>query len=293
MNAQCMLTSPGFIGADVCHLNLHKTFCIPHGGGGPGVGTIGVAKHLAPFLPGHVVHPVGGEGYNVAPKRSGAVSGAPYGSASILPITYMYLKMLGSEGLKQCTMMAILNANYMAKRLEEEGDYLILFKGKNGQVAHEFIVDLREFKTHGIVEEDVAKRLQDYGFHGPTMSWPVTGTLMVEPTESEDKAEMDRFCDAMILIRREIDDVVSGRVNLKESPLKLSPHTMSAVVDPDWDSKYKYSRMTAAFPAPWVTEKNKFWPPVGRIDNVFGDRNLMCSCPPVTSYEPSVHSSEL
>ena len=287
MNAQVMLTSPGYIGADVCHLNLHKTFCIPHGGGGPGVGTIGVARHLAPFLPGHVVVPVGGEGENVVAKSTGAVSGAPYGSAAILPITYLYIKMLGAEGLKQATSTAILNANYMMKRMETEGDYTVLFKGKNGQVAHEFILDLRSFKAHGIVEEDIAKRLQDYGFHGPTMSWPVVGTIMVEPTESESKPEMDRFCDALISIRGEIEDVVSGRIAVADSPLKKSPHAMSAIADADWDQKYKYSRLTGAFPAPWVTEKNKFWPPIGRIDNVFGDRNLVCSCPPLSEYESS------
>lgn len=285
MNAQVMLTSPGYIGADVCHLNLHKTFCIPHGGGGPGVGSIGVAKHLAPFLPGHVVVPVGGEGENVVSKSTGAVAGAPYGSASILPITYMYLKMLGSEGLKAATSMAILNANYMMKRMESEGNYSVLYKGKSGQCAHEFIVDLRSFKAHGIVEEDVAKRLQDYGFHGPTMSWPVVGTIMVEPTESEGKAELDRFCDALISIRAEIDDVVSGRIAVADSPLKKAPHTMAAIASADWEKNYKYSRMTGAFPAPWVTEKNKFWPPIGRIDNVYGDRHLVCSCPPLSDYE--------
>lgn len=291
MNAQVGLCSPGGMGADVCHLNLHKTFCIPHGGGGPGVGTICVAKHLAPFLPGHAVVPVGGEGENVVPKKTGAVSGAPYGSAAILPITYMYIKMLGSQGLKEATSVAILNANYMAKRVSEEGNYTILFKGKNGQVAHEFIVDLREFKQYGIVEEDVAKRLQDYGFHGPTMSWPVGGTLMIEPTESESKAEMDRFCDALIQIRSEIEDVVSGRIDAKDSPLKHAPHTILSILDSEWEVKRKYSRKVAAFPAPWVNEKNKYWPTVGRVDNVYGDRNLVCSCPPVSSYELVGNSS--
>lgn len=289
MNAQVMLTSPGHIGADVCHLNLHKTFCIPHGGGGPGVGSIGVAKHLAPYLPGHPVVPVSGEGDNVVTKKHGAVSAAPFGSAAILPISYMYIKMLGASGLKEATSVAILNANYMAKRVETEGNYSVLYKGKNGQVAHEFIIDLRPFKEYGIVEEDVAKRLQDYGFHGPTMSWPVPGTLMVEPTESEDKAELDRFCDALIAIRAEIEDVVQGRIAAKDSPLKHAPHTMADTYAPEWNRKY--SRVTAAFPAPWVNEKSKFWPTVGRVDNVYGDRHLVCSCPPVSSYEPVISTS--
>jgi len=206
MNAQVALTSPGAIGADVCHLNLHKTFCIPHGGGGPGVGSIGVAAHLAPFLPGHPLVLSGGEGKNVKPKLDMTVAAAPYGSAAILPISWMYIKMLGEVGLREATGMAILNANYMAARIGE--GYQILYRGSKGQCAHEFILDLRPFKSHGIVEEDVAKRLQDYGFHSPTMSWPVPGTLMVEPTESEDKAELDRFCDALLSIRREIEDVV-------------------------------------------------------------------------------------
>lgn len=281
MNAQVALTSPGHIGADVCHLNLHKTFCIPHGGGGPGVGSIGVAAHLVPFLPGHPVVPCGGEGHGVIAKSSGAVSAAPFGSAAILPITWMYIKMLGESGLREATGMAILNANYMASRIGEAYD--VLFKGRNGQCAHEFIIDLRPFKKHGIVEEDVAKRLQDYGFHSPTMSWPVGGTLMVEPTESEDKVEMDRFCDAMLLIKKEIDDVVLGRIKAEDSPLKHAPHTMDVVYADHWDRAY--SRTTAAFPAPWVNAARKFWPTVGRIDNVYGDRNLICTCPPVSAYE--------
>jgi glycine dehydrogenase len=281
MNAQVAITSPGNIGADVCHLNLHKTFCIPHGGGGPGVGSIGVARHLAPFLPGHPVVPCSGEGENVKVKSDLAVSAAPYGSASILPISWMYIKMLGERGLRESTGMAILNANYMAKRIEE--GYTVLYKGRNGQCAHEFILDLRPFKEHGIVEEDVAKRLQDYGFHSPTMSWPVPGTLMVEPTESEDKAELDRFCDAMLAIRREIEDVISGRVPVAESPLKAAPHTMDMVYADEWTKPY--SRKTAAFPAPWVTPDHKFWPTVGRIDNVYGDRHLVCTCPPLSAYE--------
>jgi glycine dehydrogenase len=283
MNAQVGLTSPGHIGADVCHLNLHKTFCIPHGGGGPGVGSIGVAPRLAPFLPGHPVIAVGGEGTGTVPKLTGPVSAAPFGSAAILPISWMYIKMLGETGLRKATAMAILNANYMAARLE--GHYDILFRGKNGQCAHEFIVDLRPFKKYGIVEEDVAKRLQDYGFHSPTMSWPVPGTIMVEPTESEDKGELDRFVDSLILIRQEIEDVVQGRISADDSPLTNAPHTMDMVTAADW--KMKYSREKAAFPAARVGE-NKFWPTVGRVDNVYGDRNLVCSCPPVALYsEPT------
>jgi len=280
MNAQVAVTSPGFIGADVCHLNLHKTFCIPHGGGGPGVGSIGVAKHLAPFLPGHPVLPCSGEGDNVVVKSDGTIAAAPYGSAAILPISYLYIKMLGEEGLKEATGMAILNANYMAKRLEES--FSILYRGSNGQCAHEFIIDLRPFKDAGIVEEDVAKRLQDYGFHSPTMSWPVGGTIMVEPTESEDKAELDRFCDAMLSIRQEIDDIITGAMPLADSPLKHAPHTMDMISSDDWQRAY--SRDTAAFPAPWVTPDRKFWPTVGRVDNVYGDRNLVCTCPPLSAY---------
>lgn len=280
MNAQVGLTSPGHIGADVCHLNLHKTFCIPHGGGGPGVGSIGVAKHLAPFLPGHPVVPTGGDGINTKVKTEGAIAAAPFGSASILPISWMYIKMLGEPGLKEATGMAILNANYMAKRMEE--GYDILYKGKNGQVAHEFIIDLRMFKQHNIVEEDIAKRLQDYGFHSPTMSWPVSGTIMVEPTESEDKAELDRFCDAMLSIRKEIQDVIDGKIDINDSPLKLAPHTIDMLLTEEWDRKY--SKEVAAFPAPWIKRDSKFWPTTGRVDNVYGDRNLNCSCPPVESF---------
>jgi glycine dehydrogenase len=281
MNAQVGYTSPGFIGADVCHLNLHKTFCIPHGGGGPGVGSIGVAAHLAPFLPGHPVIPVGGEGKAVVPKTSNTVSAAPFGSAAILPISWMYIKMLGERGLRESTSMAILNANYMAKRVETA--YTVLYRGRNGQCAHEFIIDLRPFKDAGIVEEDVAKRLQDYGFHSPTMSWPVGGTLMIEPTESEDKGELDRFCDALIMIRKEIEDVVAKKVPVADSPLKGAPHTSDVVLATDWNKSY--TRNVAAFPAPWINASNKFWPTVGRIDNVYGDRNLVCTCPPVSVYE--------
>lgn len=281
MNAQVALTSPGFIGADVCHLNLHKTFCIPHGGGGPGVGTIGVAKHLAPFLPGHPIVPVGGEGDSIVIKTNHSIAAAPYGSASILPISWMYIKMLGEKGLKEATSMAILNANYMAKRLSK--GYTILFQGKNGNCAHEFIIDLRPFKEYHISEEDVAKRLQDYGFHSPTMSWPVSGTLMIEPTESEDKAELDRFCDALLLIRQEIDDIMKGHLKAEESPLHNAPHTIDVLIDSEW--KFKYSRKVACFPAPWINQGNKFWPTVSRLDNVYGDRNLVCTCPPIESYQ--------
>jgi len=281
MNAQVGFTSPGDMGADVCHLNLHKTFCIPHGGGGPGVGSIGVAAHLAPYLPGHPVVPVGGDGLGASTvtKTTGAVAAAQYGSAGILPISWMYIKMMGSSGLKAATATAILNANYMAKRLEDHYD--ILFRGANGQCAHEFIIDLRKFKPQGVVEEDVAKRLQDYGFHAPTMSWPVPGTLMVEPTESEPRAELDRFCDAMISIRAEIDDVVEGRIDKLNNPLKNAPHTADTVMAENWDRPY--SRTVAAFPLPYV-RLNKFWPSVGRLDSVYGDRNLICTCPPLEDY---------
>jgi glycine dehydrogenase len=281
MNAQLCLTSPGHIGADVCHLNLHKTFCIPHGGGGPGVGSIGVAEHLAPFLPGHAVVPCSGEGTNTVVKSNGSVSAAPYGSASILPIPWMYVKMTGEAGLRESSSTAILNANYMAKRLSKA--YNIAFQGTNGQCAHEFIVDLRPFKEYGVVEEDVAKRLADYGFHSPTMSWPVGGTIMIEPTESEPLSELDRFCDALLLIREEIEDIVQGRISHEDSPLSHAPHTMDMLFEGEWNRKY--SRKVAAFPAPWTNHQSKFWPTVGRVDNVFGDRNLVCSCPPLTEYE--------
>lgn len=281
MNAQVGLTSPGHIGADVCHLNLHKTFCIPHGGGGPGVGSIGVAPRLAPFLPGHSIVPTGGTGAGVVSKSGSAIAAAPFGSASILPITWMFIKLLGESGLKESTGMAVLNANYMATVLSEK--FKIAFTGTNGQCAHEFIVDLRMYKEHGIVEEDVAKRLQDYGFHSPTMSWPVGGTIMIEPTESEDKAEMDRFCEAMFRIHAEMQDVVEGRLTADESPLKHAPHTMDMISSADWDKKY--SRETAAFPAPWTNAAKKFWPTVGRVDNVYGDRNLVCSCPPMSAWD--------
>ena len=283
MNAQVGLCSPGNIGADVCHLNLHKTFCIPHGGGGPGVGSIGVAKHLAPFLPGHGVVPCSGEGDNVAMSEEYAVASAPYGSAGILPISWMYIHMLGNDGLTAATQHAILNANYMAGRLE--GHFDVLYKGSNGQNAHEFILDIRPLKElSGITEEDIAKRLVDIGgFHAPTMSWPVSGTLMIEPTESENKAELDRFCDAMIQIRAEIQDVMDGKIAAEDSALRHAPHTCEAVMSDDWDRQY--TRKQAAFALPQPKGMVKFWPSIGRIDNVYGDRNLVCECPPMESYE--------
>lgn len=282
MNAQVGLTSPGFIGADVCHLNLHKTFCIPHGGGGPGMGPIGVAKHLIPFLP---KHPLTHEGITAGDSAKGdvVISAAPYGSASILPISWMYIRMMGEAGLTRATQLAILNANYMAKRLE--GHYPVLYRGKNGRCAHEFILDCRGFEeSAGVKVEDIAKRLMDYGFHAPTMSWPVPGTLMFEPTESESKAELDRLCDAMISIREEIRAIEEGRADRADNPLKGAPHTAMAVTADEW--KHAYSRQQAAYPASWqkVAGSSKFWPSVGRIDNPWGDRNLVCTCPPVAAY---------
>ncbi len=275
MNAQVGLTSPGEIGADVCHLNLHKTFCIPHGGGGPGVGPIGVAKHLVPFLPGHVLVD------NTTGNEHGAVSAAPWGSASILLISWIYIALMGSEGLTNATRISILNANYIAKRLEKS--YPVLYKGKNGFVAHECILDVRPFKKSAEIEvEDVAKRLIDYGFHAPTMSFPVPGTLMIEPTESESLEELDRFCEAMLLIHQEIVDVQSGALDKTDNPLKNSPHTAAMVTSDRWD--HLYPRERAAYPAAW-TKDHKFWPYVGRVDNVYGDRNLVCSCLPIESYQ--------
>jgi glycine dehydrogenase len=273
MNAQVGLTSPALIGADVCHLNLHKTFAIPHGGGGPGMGPIGVARHLAPYLPSHPLVALGGE------RAIHAVSAAPWGSASILLISYAYIRMLGAEGLTEATRHAILNANYIKARLESH--YPVLYTGSRRRVAHEMIFDLRAFKSAGIEEMDVAKRLIDYGFHAPTVSFPVAGTLMVEPTESEDKGELDRFCDAMIQIRGEIEAVASGRADRKDNVLKNAPHTAGAVTASEWP--HPYSREQAAFPLPFV-RANKFWPSVGRIDNPYGDRNLFCSCPPVEAF---------
>jgi glycine dehydrogenase len=273
MNAQVGLTRPGDIGADVCHLNLHKTFCIPHGGGGPGMGPIAVAAHLAPFLPGHPVTGLGG------PQAIGAISAAPYGSPSILAIPWVYIRLMGPEGLKRATEVAILNANYMAKRLE--GHYAVVYTGRNGRVAHEFILDARPFKAAGVEVEDIAKRLMDYGFHAPTMSFPVPGTLMIEPTESESKVELDRFCDAMIAIREEIRAVEEGRFDRTNNPLKNAPHTVQVVTASEWTRPYP--REQAAFPAPWL-RAHKFWPSVGRIDNAYGDRNFICTCPPMEEY---------
>jgi glycine dehydrogenase len=269
MNAQVGLTSPGRIGADVCHLNLHKTFCIPHGGGGPGMGPICVAAHLAPFL--------SGEERRGPDERIGSVSAAHFGSASILPIPWMYIRMMGGEGLTAATKLAILNANYIAHRLENY--FPVLYRGRGGCVAHECILDLRGFKN--TTAEDVAKRLMDYGFHAPTLSWPVAGTLMVEPTESESMAELDRFCEAMIAIHAEMTAVESGAMDKANNPLKNAPHTAVSVVTDEWNRPY--SREQAAYPAPWLREF-KFWPAVARVDNVFGDRNLVCTCPSVESY---------
>jgi len=273
MNAQVGLCRPGDFGADVCHLNLHKTFCIPHGGGGPGMGPICCGDHLAPFLPGHPVVTTGGG------EAIGPVSAAPWGSASILTISWVYIAMMGAEGLTKATEMAILNANYMAARLREH--YPVLYSGRNGRVAHEFILDLRPFKAAGVEAEDVAKRLMDFSFHAPTMSFPVAGTLMIEPTESESKAELDRLCDALIAIREEIRAMDEGRIDRHNNPLKMAPHTADDIVSDTWDRPY--GREQAAFPVAWVRER-KFWPYVGRIDNVWGDRNLFCSCPPMESY---------
>ena len=281
MNAQVGLTSPGHIGADVCHLNLHKTFCIPHGGGGPGMGPIGVAAHLAPFLPGHpIVRPV-----NLSPVAGhlGAVSAAPYGSASILLISWMYIRMMGPDGLTEATKVAILNANYVAKRLEKF--FPVLYRGNAGLIAHECIVDLRGWKKHGVEVEDAAKRLMDYNYHAPTMSFPVPGTFMIEPTESEAKSELDRFCDALISIHGEMQAVAHGEADKANNPLKHAPHTAKVVCRDDWDRPY--SRELAAFPSP-ATRASKFWPAVGRVDNVYGDRNLVCSCVGMEAYaEPS------
>jgi len=273
LNAQVGLSRPGDIGADVCHLNLHKTFCIPHGGGGPGMGPIGVAEHLVEFLPGHGVVNLGGE------NPVGAVSAAPWGSASILPISWVYIAAMGPDGLKAATEYAILNANYIARRLERY--FPVLYRGHGNLVAHECILDLRQFKS--ITVEDVAKRLMDYGFHAPTISWPVPGTMMVEPTESESRAELDRFCDALIHIHAEIMAIENGQVDRQNNLLKNAPHTAEMVAAETWN--HPYSREQACFPVKWL-RAHKFWPAVGRIDNVFGDRHLVCSCVGMESFVP-------
>ncbi|HTL25863.1 MAG TPA: aminotransferase class V-fold PLP-dependent enzyme, partial [Burkholderiales bacterium] len=263
LNALVGLAAPGEFGADVSHLNLHKTFCIPHGGGGPGVGPVAVRAHLAPFLPGR--------------GKVGAVSGAPYGSAGILPIPWAYIAMMGAEGLAHATRVAILNANYIAHRLAPH--YPVLYSGPGGMVAHECIIDLRPLKdSAGVQVDDVAKRLMDFGFHAPTMSFPVAGTLMIEPTESESKEELDRFCDALIAIREEIRAVEEGKLPREDNPLKNAPHTATALLASEW--KHAYSREQAAYPLEWV-RAHKYWPPVGRVDHVYGDRNVFCTCPPV------------
>ena len=275
LNALVGLCKPGDFGADVMHINLHKTFCIPHGGGGPGMGPIVCKNHLSPFLPGHL-H----SSKNIDTSIS-SVSAAPFGSSSILPISWAYITMMGTNGLKKATQIAILNANYMAKRLERH--YPILYRGTNGLSAHEFIIDIRTIKEEsGISEEDIAKRLMDYGYHAPTMSWPVPGTMMIEPTESESKIELDRFCDAMIAIKKEIEKVASGDFDKQDNPLKNAPHTAQFSLSDKWN--HKYSRYEACFPADWQKE-HKYWPSVGRINNAFGDRNLVCTCPPLDEYQ--------
>jgi glycine dehydrogenase len=275
MNAQVGLTGPASIGADVCHLNLHKTFCIPHGGGGPGVGPIGVAAHLAPYLPNHPLRSDAGPASGIGP-----VAAAPFGSALILAISYAYVRMMGAAGLTRATEVAILNANYIAARLRPY--YPVLYSGRGGMVAHECIIDCRGFQAEaGVMVEDIAKRLADFGFHAPTMSWPVAGTLMIEPTESEPKSEIDRFCEAMIAIRGEIAAIAAGRLDRADNPLKNAPHTAAEVMANEW--RHGYSREQAAFPATFVREA-KYWPPVKRVDNVYGDRNLVCTCPPLEAY---------
>jgi glycine dehydrogenase len=274
MNAQVGLTSPGAIGADVCHLNLHKTFCIPHGGGGPGMGPIGVAAHLVPHLPDHPVIPLG------VPQPCGTISAAPWGSASILPISWAYIALMGPDGLTDATRVAILNANYIAKRLE--GHYDLLYSGAHGLIAHECIIDTRPFKaTAGVEVEDIAKRLIDFGFHPPTVSFPVPGTLMVEPTESESKEELDRFCDAMIAIRDEIRAIEKGDAEKGNNVLSHAPHPLEDVISDAWDRPYP--REQAAYPHP-STRVHKSWPTVSRIEGAYGDRNLVCTCPPMEAY---------
>jgi glycine dehydrogenase len=280
LNAMVALCRPGEIGFDVCHLNLHKTFCIPHGGGGPGMGPVGVAGHLAPYLPDHPVVP----GVNPAAGPAGTVgtvSAAPWGSASLLTISWTYIALMGAAGLKRATQVAILNANYIARRLAPH--YPILYTGQNGMVAHECIIDLRPIKERsGITVDDIAKRLIDYGFHAPTVSFPVAGTMMIEPTESEDKQELDRFCEAMISIRQEITAIESGAADPEDNPLRNAPHTCDLLLEETWPRPY--SKQQAFFPLPYLADY-KYWPPVSRIDNLYGDRTLVCTCPPVSAYE--------
>jgi len=274
LNAQIGICRPGDYGPDVCHMNLHKTFCIPHGGGGPGMGPIGVKSHLANYLPSHPLVDCGGK------DGIGPVSAAPWGSPSILPISWMYIRMMGAEGLTLASKIAILNANYVAKRLDEH--FPVVYKGSGGFVAHECIIDLKPVKTSADISvDDIAKRLIDYGYHAPTVSWPVPNSMMIEPTESESKAELDRFCDTMISIRKEISQIESGQFDRMNNPLKYAPHTADVLCDPSWDRPY--SRQEAAFPKSWIKE-NKFWPHVSLIDNVYGDRNVVCSCPPLSEY---------
>ena len=274
LNALLGLAKPGELGADVAHINLHKTFCIPHGGGGPGMGPIGVAPHLAPFLPGHPLA-------RRDPGAVGPVSAAPFGSALILPISWTYIALMGAAGLERATKVAILNANYIATRLQPY--FPVLYTGQNGRVAHECIIDLRALKQDlGVTVDDVAKRLVDYGFHAPTMSFPVADTLMIEPTESEGLEEIERFCAAMIAIKGEIDEVAAGALDPEQNMLKLAPHTAEAALGDDWNRPY--SRRRACFPLPGIAQ-DKYWPPVGRIDNVAGDKNLVCTCPPMSAYE--------
>jgi glycine dehydrogenase len=278
LNAQVGLCKPGLYGADVCHLNLHKTFCIPHGGGGPGVGPIGVAAHLGPVLPGHPLAAVGGAAAGAADQAIGPVSAAPWGSAGILPISWMYIRMMGGAGLRRASQVALLSANLIAERLHPH--FPVLYRGAGGRVAHECILDLRPLKrSAGLEVDDLAKRLMDYGFHAPTVSWPVAGTVMVEPTESESLAELSRFCDAMIAIRAEAAAIESGAADPLRNPLKGAPHTLAVVTADVWDRPY--SRQQAAFPAGVEQVRNKVWPAVARIDNAFGDRNLVCTCPSV------------
>jgi len=276
LNALVGIAKPGKFGPDVCHINLHKTFCVPHGGGGPGMGPIACKKHLDPFLPKHEVIKDCGPTTGI-----GAVSAAPWGSASILVISWMYIKMMGAEGLKKVSQVAILNANYISKKLKKH--FSVLYTGKNGNVAHECIIDIRPIKTEtGITEEDIAKRLIDFGFHAPTMSWPVPGTIMIEPTESESLSEIDRFCETLIKIKEEIDKVKSGEFDKNDNPLKNAPHTHVELTANEW--KHKYDRETAAYPSA-ILKSYKYWPPVARVDNVYGDKNLFCSCPSIDEYK--------